>query len=195
MPVNYGDDQAVAKVSADFCIASDAYIGCITNHELSKTRPDQVQRQENEMKKPISLREEQPHNVHRADIPPANGFTLVVDGHYKTEVWRILCDCSRKTAVRLITSVNITAAARHGPNFGEPNSEGKDVANCKFSINVPMKSVAFLGPAKESGPAPCGAFMSSRCSSTRYSSGMHSRDAGFAVRSLSILNGRRICRS
>lgn len=37
------------------------------------------------MKKPISLPEEQPRKVHRADIPPTNGFTLVVDGHYKTE--------------------------------------------------------------------------------------------------------------
>ena len=38
------------------------------------------------MKKPIlQIQEQQPRNIQRADIAPANGFALVVDGHFKTE--------------------------------------------------------------------------------------------------------------
>ncbi len=37
------------------------------------------------MKKPIILHEEQPRNIQRADVAPADGFTLVVDGHFKTK--------------------------------------------------------------------------------------------------------------
>ena len=37
------------------------------------------------MKKPITLHEEQPRVIQRADIAPADGFTLVVDGHFKTK--------------------------------------------------------------------------------------------------------------
>lgn len=37
------------------------------------------------MKKPLSLPEDQPRKAPRADIPPVEGFTLVVDGHYKTQ--------------------------------------------------------------------------------------------------------------
>jgi hypothetical protein len=37
------------------------------------------------LKKPITLVEEiQPRNIQRADVAPANGFSLVVDGHFKT---------------------------------------------------------------------------------------------------------------
>jgi hypothetical protein len=37
------------------------------------------------MRKPITLVEETaPRNVQRADVPPAEGFSLVVDGHFKT---------------------------------------------------------------------------------------------------------------
>jgi hypothetical protein len=37
------------------------------------------------MRKPITLTEEiQPRNIQRADVAPANGFSLVVDGHFKT---------------------------------------------------------------------------------------------------------------
>jgi hypothetical protein len=37
------------------------------------------------MKKPIALVEEtQPRNIQRADVAPAAGFSLVVDGHFKT---------------------------------------------------------------------------------------------------------------
>ena len=37
------------------------------------------------MKKPIALVDEiQPRNIQRADVAPANGFSLVVDGHFKT---------------------------------------------------------------------------------------------------------------
>ncbi|WP_213772315.1 hypothetical protein [Bradyrhizobium sp. dw_78] len=36
------------------------------------------------MKKTISLAEEtQPRNIQRADVAPAEGFSLVVDGHFK----------------------------------------------------------------------------------------------------------------
>ena len=37
------------------------------------------------MKKPITLADEsQPRNIQRADLPPADGVSLVVDGHFKT---------------------------------------------------------------------------------------------------------------
>jgi hypothetical protein len=37
------------------------------------------------MKKPITLVDEiQPRNIQRADVAPANGFSLVVDGHFKS---------------------------------------------------------------------------------------------------------------
>lgn len=37
------------------------------------------------MKKTISLAEDvQPRNIQRADVAPSNGFSLVVDGHFKT---------------------------------------------------------------------------------------------------------------
>ena len=36
------------------------------------------------MKRTITLADEiQPRNIQRADVAPADGFTLVVDGHYK----------------------------------------------------------------------------------------------------------------
>jgi hypothetical protein len=37
------------------------------------------------MKKPLLLPEEQPRKIQRADRAPADGFSLVVDGHYKNE--------------------------------------------------------------------------------------------------------------
>jgi hypothetical protein len=37
------------------------------------------------MKRPITLVDEiQPRNIQRADVAPANGFSLVVDGHFKS---------------------------------------------------------------------------------------------------------------
>jgi hypothetical protein len=37
------------------------------------------------MKKIMTLVDEaQPRNIHRADVAPADGFSLVVDGHFKT---------------------------------------------------------------------------------------------------------------
>jgi len=37
------------------------------------------------MKKPITLIDEvQPRNIQRADVAPVEGFSLVVDGHFKT---------------------------------------------------------------------------------------------------------------
>ncbi len=37
------------------------------------------------MKKPLTLPDEEPRKIQRADVPPAEGFTLVVDGHFKTQ--------------------------------------------------------------------------------------------------------------
>jgi hypothetical protein len=38
------------------------------------------------MKKPtFRIEEQQPRNIQRADIAPANGYALVVDGHFKTQ--------------------------------------------------------------------------------------------------------------
>ena len=37
------------------------------------------------MKKPtLRIEEQQPRNIQRADIAPANGYAIVVDGHFKT---------------------------------------------------------------------------------------------------------------
>ena len=37
------------------------------------------------MKKPtLRIEEQQPRNIQRADIAPANGYAMVVDGHFKT---------------------------------------------------------------------------------------------------------------
>ncbi|WP_456621670.1 MULTISPECIES: hypothetical protein [unclassified Bradyrhizobium] len=37
------------------------------------------------MKKPITqVDESEPRTIQRADVAPADGFTLVVDGHFKT---------------------------------------------------------------------------------------------------------------
>ncbi len=35
------------------------------------------------MKKPLTLADEEPRKILRADRAPSEGFTLVVDGHYK----------------------------------------------------------------------------------------------------------------
>ena len=38
------------------------------------------------MKKPtLRTEEQQPRNSQRADIAPANGYAMVVDGHFKTQ--------------------------------------------------------------------------------------------------------------
>ena len=38
------------------------------------------------MQKPtLRIEEQQPRNIQRADIAPANGYALVVDGHFKTQ--------------------------------------------------------------------------------------------------------------
>ena len=37
------------------------------------------------IKKPtLRIQEPQPRNIQRADIAPANGYAMVVDGHFKT---------------------------------------------------------------------------------------------------------------
>ena len=37
------------------------------------------------MKKPLTLPEEEPRKIQRADIAPSEGFTLVVDSHFKNQ--------------------------------------------------------------------------------------------------------------
>lgn len=37
------------------------------------------------MKKPLTLPDDEPRKIQRADRAPAEGFTLVVDGHFKTQ--------------------------------------------------------------------------------------------------------------
>jgi hypothetical protein len=38
------------------------------------------------MKKPrFHIEERRPHTIQRADIPPAAGYAMVVDGHFKAE--------------------------------------------------------------------------------------------------------------
>lgn len=37
------------------------------------------------VKKPLQIQEQQPRNIQRADIAPAGGFAIVVDGHFKTQ--------------------------------------------------------------------------------------------------------------
>lgn len=42
-------------------------------------------KQQATMKKPLTLPDEEPRKIQRADVAPAEGFTLVVDGHFKTQ--------------------------------------------------------------------------------------------------------------
>jgi hypothetical protein len=37
------------------------------------------------MKKPLTLPDEEPRTIQRADIAPAKGYSLVVDGRFKTQ--------------------------------------------------------------------------------------------------------------
>ena len=37
------------------------------------------------MKKPLTLPDEEPKKIERADIAPSEGFSLVVDGRFKTQ--------------------------------------------------------------------------------------------------------------
>jgi hypothetical protein len=36
-------------------------------------------------KSTLRIQEPQPRNIQRADIAPANGYAIVVDGHFKTQ--------------------------------------------------------------------------------------------------------------
>jgi len=40
---------------------------------------------ENQGRRKPRVKEEQPRNIQRADIAPANGYAMVVDGHFKTQ--------------------------------------------------------------------------------------------------------------
>jgi serine/threonine protein phosphatase PrpC len=55
-----------------------------------------------DMKKPtLQIQEQQPRNIQRADIAPANGFAPVVDGHSKTEFGSE--NAAQKAAQELLT--------------------------------------------------------------------------------------------
>jgi hypothetical protein len=51
-------------------------------------------------KSTLQIQEQQPRNIQRADIAPANGFALVVDGHFKTQFDDE--DASQKAAKELL---------------------------------------------------------------------------------------------
>ena len=53
------------------------------------------------MKKPsLHVEQAQPRNIQRADIAPADGYALVVDGHFKTQFAEV--DAARIAAADLL---------------------------------------------------------------------------------------------
>jgi len=55
------------------------------------------------MKKPtLRIEEQQPRNIQRADIAPANGYAMVVDGHFKTQFSED--DAAKKAATELLAN-------------------------------------------------------------------------------------------
>ena len=55
------------------------------------------------MKKPtLGIEEQQPRNIQRADIAPANGYAMVVDGHFKTQFSED--DAAKKAATELLAN-------------------------------------------------------------------------------------------
>jgi hypothetical protein len=49
----------------------------------------------------IQVQESQPRNVQRADVAPAGGYALVVDGHFKTQ---FESDAAAQTAAKELLS-------------------------------------------------------------------------------------------
>ena len=47
-------------------------------------RHSAAEEKETDLKKPLSLPDEEPKKIERADIAPTGGFSLVVDGCFKT---------------------------------------------------------------------------------------------------------------
>ena len=55
------------------------------------------------IKKPtLRIQEPQPRNIQRADIAPANGYAMVVDGHFKTQFSEE--DAANKAASELLAN-------------------------------------------------------------------------------------------
>jgi hypothetical protein len=55
------------------------------------------------IKKPtLSIEGQQPRNIQRADIAPANGYAMVVDGHFKTQFSEE--GAAKKAATELLAS-------------------------------------------------------------------------------------------
>ena len=55
------------------------------------------------IKKPtLSIKGQQPRNIQRADIAPANGYAMVVDGHFKTQFSEE--GAAKKAATELLAS-------------------------------------------------------------------------------------------
>ena len=72
------------------------------------------------MKKPtLHVERPQPRNIQRADIAPTDGYTLVVDGHFKTAVCgrgsrkksgdRVACEISDVASRNLRRIVEVTS--------------------------------------------------------------------------------------
>ena len=62
------------------------------------------------MKKPkLTVEDPQPRNIQRADIAPIDGYSLVVDGHFKTEFAE---KAAAKKAVQTKGAAGRSAAAR-----------------------------------------------------------------------------------
>jgi hypothetical protein len=55
------------------------------------------------MKKPtLHIEEQQPRNIQRADIAPAEGYAIVVDGHFKTQFAEL--SAAKKAASELLVN-------------------------------------------------------------------------------------------
>ena len=60
------------------------------------------ERAEMQMKKPtLRVEQQQPRNIQRADIAPEQGYSMVVDGHFKTQFSE--ASAAKKTATELLT--------------------------------------------------------------------------------------------
>ena len=69
------------------------------------------------IKKPtLRIEQQQPRNIQRADIAPANGYSMVVDGHFKTQFSE---GCDRITGQ--LSNASNKGLQRYGkePDIGE----------------------------------------------------------------------------
>lgn len=78
------------------------------------------------MKKPTRrIEEPPPRNIQRADIAPANGYAIVIDGHFKTQFSE---EGAAKDSNRITGKIS-DAANRNLRRYGEePNIDKKALA-------------------------------------------------------------------